>query len=561
MAGAQHLDAQGPGCFRFLDEPQGAGPLPQGPLALRLELLLWMMLKTEKGSVMEPLPRGAQPPASAPGEVLTARGRGPTAASHLPFVFRATGRGGNHSALIGEHEREGEGAIHQVERIGVFQEHVSQGGGKGDQALPAVHEADDVGHGPWAASDRDEPGAAGQGAPVGILNLAFVPVLVRFRDAAEPFVDEACGCLRAAEEEPLAVEDGGFDVHREASALGRGLGPSGQVEGAPAGDVLAACGLSRQPPGPAPEGEGNGDDLLGPATEVPALGDGAPDEVGHVQGNGDGVGSAARGRSTSSPRPSVRSCLPAGVGLLFAAGAQSEPALDAAGAPALGPSGGVRRLLEEAEPRSAGLTALAEADLGALVGAGTLRVALVRDEPNQLAQEEPHVQQADAALGPAGRAQPALLAPDPHLDQPVPAGLVPPQVEEHVHVGRGPAPLAAATLEPAEERGWWARARPEPALRAPEASQPVHTPEAPQPARTTPTACARPRGPTACGAQADAFHPLAPARPGWPSALPGPLQAQGYVCCCSVPAMRVSVPLGDTTRTPREGGPSVVPRG
>ena len=73
------------------------------------------------------------------------------------------------------------------------------------------------------------------------------------------------------------MEDGGFDVHREASTLGRGLGVGGQVEGAPADDVLPASGLTRQPLGPAPEGEGDGDDLLGLAAEVPALGDGAPD--------------------------------------------------------------------------------------------------------------------------------------------------------------------------------------------------------------------------------------------------------------------------------------------
>lgn len=134
------------------------------------------------------------------------------------------------------------------------------------------------------------------------------------------------------------------------------------------------------------------------------------------------------GRSTSSPRPSVRSSL-------VATGVQGEPALDAAGAPAPGPPGGVRRLLEKADPQVTGLTAITEADLGALVGAGTLHIALLRDEPHQLAQEEPHVQQADAALCPSGWAPLALLTPDPHLDQPTPAGLVPPQVEEYVHVG------------------------------------------------------------------------------------------------------------------------------
>ena len=52
-----------------------------------------------------------------------------------------------------------------------------------------------------------------------------------------------------------------------------------------------------------------------------------------------------------------------------------------------------------------------------------------------------------------------------------------------MHVGRGPAPLAATALEPAEERGRWARARPEPALHAPEAPQLVCAPETPQPVR------------------------------------------------------------------------------
>lgn len=126
----------GPWLLPLLDEPRGAGPLPQGPLALRPELLLWMMLKTERGSVMEPA-QGCPAARVGPGRGSRPVAGGPPPPATCPLSFRATGRGGRHSALIGEHEQEGEGAIHQVGNgIGVFQEHVSQGGGKVTEPSP-----------------------------------------------------------------------------------------------------------------------------------------------------------------------------------------------------------------------------------------------------------------------------------------------------------------------------------------------------------------------------------------------------------------------------------------